>query len=123
MTRYYSFYLLSVGVAKSCLWVVCTLFTVAVTAEQLDKTSQRLLDEAEYRTGIEEVVVVGKQPQWRQVEKEQWLPERFELSSANVKASRIQWLPKYNKDERDNYQGVRDRTGESAEIKLFELKF
>ena len=105
------------------LMVLCVLVSISVWAEPLDRTNQQLLDESEYRTGLEEVVVVGKQPQWRQPQQEPWRTERFELSAQVVSKPRIQWFPEYDKDEREFYQGVRDRTGEEAEIKIFEWKF
>lgn len=86
--------------------------------------SMSLLDESEYRTELEEIVVVGKQPEWRKNmdAKPEWRPAKFELPENTVK-SRIQWFPSYTKDERDNYDGVRDRTGENPEFKLFDWRF
>ena len=81
-----------------------------------------LLDESEYRTELEEVIVVGKEPEWRRERKGEWRPDRFELPTPTQK-SRIEWFPRYTKDERDNYDGVRDRTGEKPEFKIFEWKF
>ena len=91
-------------------------------AEREDSMS--MLDESEYRTELEEVVVVGKQPEWRKNmdAKPEWRPAKFELPQNTVK-SRIQWFPSYTKDERDNYNGVRDRTGENPEFKLFDWRF
>lgn len=84
---------------------------------------QLLLHESEYRSELEEVVVVGRQPEWRQAEqKEQWRPDSFELPDQSSK-SRMQWLPEYTKEDRDNYNEVRDRTGEKPEFKLFNWKF
>ncbi len=91
-------------------------------AEREDSMS--LLDESEYRTELEEVVVVGKQPEWRKNmdAKPEWRPTKFELPKNTVK-SRIQWFPECTKDERDNYNGVRDRTGENPEFKLFNWRY
>jgi hypothetical protein len=114
--------------AASRQWMLYTVFALfimpcaTVSAEQLDKTNHQLLDESEYRTGLEEIVIIGKRPRWKEGEQKQWRPERFELSQ-DIAAPRMQWFPEYSKDERENYQGVRDRTGEKAEIKFFELKF
>ena len=73
----------------------------------------------------EEVVVVGRQPEWRRkIDQEAaWRPEKFKLPENSSPSSRIQWLPEYTEDERNSYQGVRDRTGEKASLKLFEWKF
>lgn len=84
----------------------------------------QLLDKSEYRGKLEEVVVVGRQPEWRtsSAEDQQWRPGKFELSEPE-NSGRLEWFPEYSKDERDNYQGVRDRTGEKPEFKIFEWKF
>ena len=83
-----------------------------------------LLDKKEYRGELEEVIVVGKQPQWRTDadREQQWRPSKFELPESSIKG-RIEWFPQYTKDERDNYQGVRDRLDEKPEIKIFQWKF
>ena len=83
---------------------------------------EQLLKADEYRGNLEEVVVVGQKPQWRtQTEERVWRPEKFELKE--VEPGRIQWFPEYDKEERDQYQGIRDRMGEKPEIKIFEWKF
>ncbi|MFA7555165.1 MAG: hypothetical protein WCY88_13020 [Spongiibacteraceae bacterium] len=82
-----------------------------------------LLDETEYRSELEEVVVIGQQPEWRKPSKpEEWRPDKFELPKSSS-SQRLDWLPEYTKDERDNYQGVRDRTGEKPEFKIFNWRF
>ncbi len=96
------------------------LTSTVVSAVREDEP--RLLDESEYRSQLEEVVVIGKDPGWREQEKEEWRPEQFELPTLSSE-SRIQWFPQYSKDERDNYSGVRDRTGEKPEFQIFKWKF
>ena len=100
------------------------LFASLVAAQEQGKNSeQQLLDESEYRSTMEEIVVVGKEPEWRKLEqKEPWRPDKFSLPT-NTAKSRIEWLPEYTKDDRDNYNSVRDRTGEKAEFQLFNWKF
>ncbi len=101
------------------------LFNLSVFAQGAAKNDGSLLDESEYRGDMEEVVVVGRQPEWRRKidEGPEWRPEKFELPSDTSPSSRIQWLPEYTEDERDSYRGIRDRTGEKAAFKLFEWKF
>ena len=67
-------------------------------------------------------MVVGKEPEWRREKREEWRPDRFELPQPKPK-SRIEWFPRYTRDERDNYDGVRDRTGEKPEFRIFNWKF
>lgn len=83
-----------------------------------------LLDESEYRNKLEEVVVTGQQPDWRKspAEQQEWRPEAFTLPQ-QTRPPRIEWFPAFARDERDYYQGVRDRTGEKAEIQIFKWLF
>lgn len=87
-------------------------------------TAEALPEQDEYRGQMEEVVITASEPEWRKAEKQQeeWRPERFELASEKKK-SRLTWFPEYTKDERDNYNEVRDRTNEKAEFILFDFKF
>lgn len=111
---------------KTVLALAGVLLAALVVAQQASNTERNgeLLDAADYRTELEEVLVTAKQPEWRRKadEQQQWRPEAFELPE-QASQNRIQWLPTYTKDERDNYNGVRDRMGEKADIKLFEWKF
>lgn len=108
--------------------ILSTLLLLAVTTSTLVLAASRpddeLLQEEEYRSGLEEVVVRGQQPKWREQQnnEQQWRPDKFELPEAE-NDGRIEFFPKYDKDERDQYNGVRDRMGEKPEIKLFEWKF
>lgn len=110
-----------------CLAVLLLVVLVApwVQASPDDRnTEQGLLDQEEYRGQLEEVVVTGSEPEWRKADKQQqeWRPKRFELASEK-KEPRLTWFPEYTKDERDNYNEVRDRNNEKAEFILFDFKF
>ena len=104
----------------SVIVLMVSVLAVGVTAQADDE--RQLLDENEYRSKLEEVVVIGKEPEWRKEKKEEWRPDRFKLQAPSS-TSRFQWFPRYTKDERDNYDGVRDRTGEKPEIQIFNWKF
>lgn len=99
---------------------LCSLSPVAIAEPRQD--AGEMLDESEYRGEIEEVIVTGRQPEWRTEQEPEWRPQRFELPKSPDRG-RMEWLPKYNRDERDKYDGVRDRMAEKPEIKLFEWKF
>jgi len=45
-----------------------------------------LLDESEYRTSLEEVVVTGQVPEWRKPAEEVWRPGAHELRGADLRA-------------------------------------
>ena len=110
------------GTFLSLVMLLC--LSVIANADQGRLKEDTMLDASEYRSELEEVVVVGQEPEWRKDinQKEEWRPQRFKLSSHSSK-SRMQWFPEYTKDERDNYNGVRDRTGENPEFQLFKMKF
>lgn len=113
------------GARKASRWLLAAVVALAmpVLAQQGRLDAEPLLDESEYRSELEEVVIVGQAPEWRKAPPQpEWRPERFKLSAPSSE-SRLQWFPEYRKDERDNYQGVRDRTGEKAEFKIFQWKF
>ncbi len=106
-------------------WLLALLVPMLLpAAAETRRESDRLLEEDAYRSELEEVVVVGQPPEWRKPpeQDQQWRPRDFELPEQTDKA-RIQWFPEYSKDERDQYDGVRDRLNEEPEIKIFEWKF
>lgn len=100
------------------------LLAICVSGVALADIDQReeLLEKQEYRSEIEEVVVTARQPEWRQQNKPEWRSERFELPDTET-TPRMEWAPEYTKDERDLYDGVRDRKGEKPEFKIFEFRF
>ena len=108
---------------RLALVMVTTLSITSIHAEKLSEDD--LLEQKEYRGDLEEVVVVGSEPEWRKNmdKEEEWRPDRFKLPDNPPSSSRMEWFPEYTKDERDNYQGVRDRTGENPEFQIFKMKF
>lgn len=82
-----------------------------------------LLSEEEYALQREEVVVRAQRPQWRaREEAPRWDREKFELDIQTTQP-RLQALPKYEREERDDSMQVRDRMNAEPRIKLFELKY
>lgn len=111
------------GACHRLLTIAMAVMVSLCLSSQVRSDQVTLLDAAEYRTSLEEVVVVGKQLPWRKdPEPDSWRAEKFSLPELPV-TSRMEWLPKYTKEERDQYDGVRDRTAENPEFKLFEWKF
>ena len=105
------------------LFMVTAVSVTGVSAEKFSQTD--LLEQQEYRSDLEEVLVIGTEPEWRKnIDKqEEWRPERFELPDKPSSRLRMEWFPEYIKDERESYQGVRDRTGENPQFQLFKIKF
>jgi hypothetical protein len=101
------------------------LVMMATYAHANNETRQApLLSEESYRSQMEEVIVTGQVPEWRKAEMEQelWNRDKFSLAEEQNPA-RIEWFPLYAKEDRENYQGVRDRKSEKPEFKIFEWKF
>lgn len=72
---------------------------------------------------IEELVITAKEPDWKKPkDEEDWRPDRFELQEPDSQ-QRFEWLPEYTRDERDDYNQVRDRMNEEPDIKLFKWRF
>ena len=105
------------------LFMVTAVSVTGVSAEKFSQTD--LLEQQEYRSDLEEVLVIGTEPEWRKnIDKqEEWRPERFELPDNAPSRLRMEWFPEYIKDERESYQGVRDRTGENPQFQLFKILF
>ena len=98
------------------------LATVAATGLTRER-GEALLDEAAYRTDLEEIIVHGQAPRWRDsMTAEDLRPEDIEFFEPDPDA-RLEWLPTYTREERENYQKVRDRKNETPELKLFEIRF
>ena len=105
------------------LFMMTAVSVTGVSAEKFSQTD--LLEQQEYRSDLEEVLVIGTEPEWRKnIDKQkEWRHERFEFLDNASSRLRMEWFPEYIKDERESYQGVRDRAGENPEFQLFKIKF
>lgn len=108
----------------SCSKKLIGLFALAspLLMAQPGMDSNDLLDKSEYRGDLEEVIVTGSKPEWREQPKPEWRADKFELKQSSSEPQR-EWFPEYTKEDRENYDGVRDRMGEKAEIKVFKWGF
>ncbi|MDX9874128.1 MAG: hypothetical protein RBS88_04395 [Spongiibacteraceae bacterium] len=82
-----------------------------------------VLPASEYRTSLEEVVVHGaRTPAWRDrlEEKPRWDQPRLQMPEM---PQRIEWLPAYTREEREDYEQVRDRNVREPRIRLFDIRF
>jgi hypothetical protein len=89
---------------------------------QANPQIEPLLDEEDYRTGIEEVLVTGTQPEWRKQKPPEWRPQVFELPVGEIKP-RFEWWPKYLADERDQQDKPGGIVEGKAGFKIFEWTF
>lgn len=104
--------------AAALLLAAAAVAQTAASAREPD-----LLSEKEYPVQIEEVVVRAQKPQWREkAEAPDFNREKFKFDP-QVEEARLQAMPKYDRDERDDYMQVRDRMNAEPRIKLFEFKF
>lgn len=104
------------------LLLPCLLVTLATSALARDDGVE-LLDESEYRRPLEEVVIRADKPRWDNTPPAAPNVDPRDIEFTSAAQSGVEWLPKYTAEERDDYQGVRDRTNEKPLIKLFEFKF
>lgn len=84
-----------------------------------------VLDDEAFRKSEDEIVVIGEQPEWRKESVEdQWRTERFELTDpSDLLEPVMQWFPEYTREEREDYETIRDPKDEKPLIKIFEWKF
>ena len=103
---------------------IALVMMVAYVHAANEKRQTPLLSEENYRSHLEEIIVTGQVPEWRkaELEQEQWRRDRFSLAEEQ-KPARIEWFPLYVKEDRENYNAVRDRKSEKPEFKVFEWKF
>lgn len=104
------------------LVAMALLLAATAIAQSAARETERL-SEKEYPLQLEEVVVRAQKPQWREKETPpDWNRGKFDLDTT-PEPSRLQVAPTYSRDERDDYDQVRDRMNAKPEIKLFEFKF
>lgn len=82
-----------------------------------------MLSQREYRLRLEEVIVIGRDPYWRQQQQPRWDRKTLELPAAEAGKSRLQWAPRYTRDEREDYENAPDHMNPQPRTKLFEVKF
>lgn len=88
-----------------------------------DRPEPEVLPREAYRVPLDQVIVTGKAPYWRGEDAPRWDKPKVE-APAEAEPSRLQWAPHYGRDEREDYNGVRDQLNNpQPRTKLFELKF
>lgn len=89
-------------------------------ADEPRAADSSVLKRSDYRIPMEEVIAIGRVPYWRKDQQPQWERQEMELQESKA---RLQWAPAYSRDERDEYDGIRDSTNPKARAKIFEVKF
>jgi hypothetical protein len=97
------------------------LLGVTLAQAQGSRPETPLLSESEYRSTLEEVVVRAQRPATPE-QAPRWDRPKIELELESG-PSRLEWAPRYVRDEREDYEGVRDRTNAEPRIKVFEVRF
>lgn len=104
-----------------------TFFCVAVwAAEPKQKPEAPILPASAYRTSLEEIIVEGKlRPYWQSATPPRWDKPKVEAPVPGEAApSRLQLAPRYTRDEREDYNGVRDQLANPPpRTKIFEIHF
>ena len=108
-------------------WVMAGLLALgrqgATLADPAKEDNGNLIDESEYGTQMEEIVVTAKKPGWRKKEEPEWRKEDMEPPPDPGSDARMQWFPRYSREDRDRYDGVRDRMAREPEVQLFKFRF
>ena len=93
-------------------------------AETSQKPEAAVLPASAYRVPLEEIIVEGKAPYWQREAPPRWDKPKVEAPKPGEATSRMQWVPPYTHDERDDYNSVRDQLANPpTPTKIFELKF
>ncbi len=106
-----------IGVALCC--------AAAWAVEQKVRVEAVVLPASAYRTPLQEIIVEGKTPYWRHQAPPNWSKPKVEAPKPGEEAvGRMQWLPRYTREERDDYNGVREQlSNPPPRTKLFEIRF
>jgi hypothetical protein len=111
----------STAAAGKCWLAGLALAAVGpVLAVEPSAADSSVLPKSAYRVPMEEVIAIGRVPYWRKDEKPKWEREEMELQESKA---RMQWAPAYTRDERDEYNGIRDSVNPQPRAKIFEVKF
>ena len=104
---------------------ISALLTMMVGVAWASGREGGVLDDDAYRKSEDEIVVVGEQPEWRKKPiEDQWRSEKFELPDpSDLLEPVMQWFPEYTREEREDYETIRDPKDEKPLIKIFEWKF
>ena len=108
------------GAAK--LWLAGLALVVAgpILAVEPSAADSSVLPKSAYRVPMDEVIAIGRIPYWRKDQAPKWEREEMELQESKA---RMQWAPAYDRDERDEYDGIRDSVNPKPRAKIFEVKF
>jgi len=108
-------------IAKTGAGVLLLGIALGAAAQPL-KPAMSLLEREAYRTPLDEIVVTGRAPYWEQSAAPRWDKPKVDVPQ-QVTPPRMQVLPQYTRDERDEYDGIRDTQNPKPRMKLFEFKF
>lgn len=110
--------------------VISAVIAASATAALAQTTSTParpetpVLGKDEYRQKLDEVIVIGQDPYWRQGGQPRWDRGKVDVD-LNKPASepRLQMFPNYTAEERDEAMKIPDRNNATPKIKVFERKF
>lgn len=87
------------------------------------KPEEKLLPASAYRLPLDEVIVRAQRPYWQR-DTPRWDKSKVDAPKPDeASQSRMQWAPKYTRDEREDYRQPRDQLNLQPRTKLFELRF
>jgi len=107
---------------KKLAAVALLLSSLTAWSAQNDRPEPPLLKAERYRTPLEEVIVTVPQPYWKTDNAPRWDKPKVEVQTESP-PTRLQWAPRYTRNEADDYKEVRDTQNPKPRMKLFEIKF
>jgi len=98
---------------------------VVWAAEKNQRPETPVLPAPAYRVPLEEIIVEGKLPYWQREAPPRWDAPKVEAPKPGAaETGRLQWVPPYQHDERDDYNSVREQlSNPPPRMKIFEIRF
>jgi hypothetical protein len=102
--------------------ITLMLSSLAAWSADGPKPETPMLKAERYRTPLEQVIVTVPAPYWQREGAPRWDKPKVEVQTESA-PPRLQWAPRYARDEADEYKETRDTQNPKPRAKLFEIKF
>lgn len=110
-----------INVTQIAAGALLTFSALVGAVEIKPRPEDPVLNRSAYRTPLDQIIVTGRTPYW-QTQVPRWDRPKVEILQ-QATPPRLQWFPRYSREERDEYNGVRDTQNPKPRAKLFEFKF
>ena len=113
-----------VSTAIAACAVLCSALVWAV--EDKPRPETPLLPAAAYRVPLDQIIVEGRLPYWEHKPKPRFDKPKVAVPKLDQPEGegRLQWFPRYTREDRDNYNGTHDQLSNPQPLlKIFEIRF